>query len=132
VKPLVALPDVERLVVDALDGLVDATVGVGVPEGWTPAAGPHLEVVSDGAPTVVWPIKADFTVRLVARAGSPSAAKQLAGDALGTLAATDAPGIVNVIPLTGPLPGFDPQTRVALAATTARVVVRTVPIDDES
>jgi hypothetical protein len=133
VKPAVEYPDAERLTVDYLTAELDedATVGVGVPDGWTSADDPHLEVALDGVPLLAHPVCAHATIRLVARAGSTTEAKRIATKALGVLAAHPGSddGIHTVRPLTGPLPARDPKTEAELASVTARVTVRSAPIE---
>ncbi len=131
-KPAATYPDAERLSVDYLTDELDedATVGVGVPDGWTIDSPSHIEVALDGVPIMHHPMFAHATIRLVARAASTTEAKRLATKGLGVLCAH--PGgtdIRTVLPLTGPLPSRDPQTEAELAAVTARVTVRSTPIE---
>lgn len=132
-KPLVMPVDTERLVKDYLAEVmadVDCTVGIGVPEGWAPGDTKHLEVASDGVPIAVWPIFTRTTIRLVARAGSTTEAKELCALGLGYLLAHNGDGvIVGTRYLTGPLPARDPETKAELAAATASVRARTEPIE---
>lgn len=138
-KPLVVFPDAERLVVELLEDegvgdelvVVDdfepgVTVGVGVPDGWTPEGSPpHLEVAWDGTPLEAHPVVAFATIRVVARAASTTVAKRLAALAQGLLLAhRGGSGIAGCSPLTGVLPSRDPDTRAELAAITVRVKVR--------
>lgn len=131
-KPEVEPRDTERLVVDFLDGEISdvCTVGVGVPETWTPASElPHLEVALDGEFVQSWPVATVCTVRLVARAASTTEAKALCGLAFGVLCAHNGDGVIaGTRPLTGVIPARDPQTQAELAAATVRVTVRTEPI----
>lgn len=133
-KPAVMPRDVERLVVDFLEDALaehdpDASVGIGVPGGWTPTQFPHLEVVSDGEPLNVWPIAMRATIRLVARAATTTDAKALCALAFGLLCAHNGDGvIVQTRPLTGVLAARDPDTHVEIASATVRVTCRTEPI----
>lgn len=136
-KPAVMPRDTEKFVVDfftedngdAIAELGECTVGVNVPSGWTPAWVPHLQVTSDGDPVGIWPIATRDTIRLTARAGTTSDAKELCGLALGLLLAHNGDAdISSTRYLTGVLPARDPQTHVELASATARVTVRTEPI----
>lgn len=126
--------DVERLVVDYLEDALadhdpDASVGVGVPGGWTPTQFPHLEVVSDGEPVNLWPVAMRATIRLVARAATTTDAKALCNLAFGLLCAHNGDGeIVQTSPLTGVLAARDTETHVEIASATVRVTVRTEPI----
>lgn len=135
-KPLVAPVDTERLVKDYLADVmshVDCTISIGVPQGWLPTDTPHLGVASDGVPIAVWPIFTRTTIRLVARAGSTTAAKALCALGLGYLLAHNGDGvIVGARYLTGPLPARDPATNAELAAATASVRARTAPIESGS
>lgn len=133
-KPLVQPRDTELFVVDYLGPLLtDATVGVSVPTGWLPTDTPHLQVVSDGDPSGIWPIATRCTIRLIARAGSTSEAKDLCGLALGYLCAHNGDtDISSTRYLTGVLPARDPETDAELASATVRVTVRTEPIDTGS
>lgn len=127
--PLVTYPDVEHLVVDLLDAaLDDCTVGVGVPDDWTPADGPHLQVACDGT-VDEHPISQRHTVRLTAWSSSPTEAKALMHLAHGhLLASSGRDGLSTVSPLTGLLPAFDDDHRAELASCTVRVRVRSTPI----
>lgn len=131
-KPVAAYPDVEHLIVDHLAGLLepeDCTVGVGVPTGWSPSSTPHVEVAWDGTPEVVHPIVARATVRIVARAGTSTAAKALALAAQAVILGGSPPaGVANIQSLTGVLPARDPDTRAELASFTVRVNVRAVAV----
>jgi hypothetical protein len=135
-KPQVQARDAERLVVDLLTDLLeneDCTVGVGVPEGWTPSSPKHLQVASDGEPTSLWPVATQTTIRLVAHAGSTTEAKALCALASGLFCAHNGEDdIVSVRSLTGVLPARDPDTDAELAAATVRVTVRTEPIETGS
>lgn len=132
-KPVVVFPDAERATVDLLESLVDeyepvpeaVTVGIGVPDGWTPESTPHLEVAWDGTPSQQRGIVAHATIRVVARARTTTEAKRLAALAEGLLTAhRGGDGIAVVRPLTSVLPSRDPQTRAELAAITVRVTMR--------
>lgn len=131
----VTYPDAERLVVDYLtDELADlgeeATVAIGVPNGWKPGDIAHIQVDSDGTPQLVHPALAHVTIRLVARASSTTEAKRLAALAHGVLLAHNGGnGIASTFPLTGVLPARDPETFAELASVTARVTVRSTPIE---
>lgn len=132
-KLAIEYPDAERLSVDYLtteldDG--DTTVGVGVPDGWTKTDPAHLEVALDGTPVLHHPMFAHATIRLVARAATTTEAKRLVTRGLGVLCAhPGGDGIATVRPLTGPLPARDPKTEAELASVTARVTVRSTPIE---
>jgi len=129
----VQYPDVERLVVDYLDELIpDADCGVQVPADWETGVSdtPHVQVVLDGTPRVDHPVTAHPTVRLVARASSTTAAKELATRAQGHLCAhPGGGGIASTVPLTGVLPARDPSTNAEIASTTTRVIVRSTEIE---
>lgn len=133
-KPLVEVPDAERLTVDLLESLIasyepDVTVGIGVPDGWDVNSDPHLEVAWDGTPVDELPAIAHATIRIVARAATSTEAKRLAGLAQGLLLAHNGSAGISVIRnLTGVLPAQDNLTRAELAAVTLRVTVRTTPI----
>ena len=126
--PVVEYGDAERIIVDHLAGLLDpddCTVGVGVPHDWTPASLPHVQVQLDGTPSLVHPIVARATVRIVARAGTTTAAKRLADQAHGVLLGTPPPaGVASIQAMTGLLPARDPETRAELASFTVRVNLR--------
>lgn len=132
--PAVLIPDVERLVIDYLQAIrgthfpAGATIGVGIPATWTPAAPAHIQIVSDGTPTMTWPIVASPTVRVVVRAASTTLAKSIAAMAMGLLCAGGWPPSFSILPLTGVLPASDPDTRAQLASFTLRVTVRSQPI----
>jgi hypothetical protein len=132
-RPAVQPRDTERLVVDYLTVAltdVNCTVGIGVPEAWTPSSTPHVEVALDGLADQ-WPVVTQGTVRVVARAGSTTAAKALCAVAFGWLCAHEGDGvIVSARPLTGPIPATDPDTHAELAAATVRVTVRTARLEE--
>lgn len=133
-KPAVTFPDVELLVVDYLDANLAAptsgvTIGRKLPPGWTTAGPDHLQILSDGTPTLNHPVTASTTIRLLAWSSSPTDAKALTRIAQGVLCAhPGGDGVVNVRALTGEQPGFDPEHQAALAASTCRVTVRSIPI----
>lgn len=111
-RPAVTYPDPERLIVDLLtDELDDVTVGVDLPAAWTPRSAPHVQVAWDGTPAGRHPITLGATIRVVAWAATKTAAKALALEAHGRLCAYTGgiAGLVNVLPLTGPLTAVDPD-----------------------
>jgi hypothetical protein len=125
----VTYPDAERLVVDYLTPLLDESVGVGVPAGWTATSPDHLQVVLDGTPRLEHPVIAHATIRLVARSASTTRAKALASKAMGLLCAHPSDdSIAGTGPYTGVLPARDPETGAELASVTCRVTVRSTPI----
>lgn len=123
-KPVAVYPDIERLVVDHLKLWLapDATVGVGVPPGWTLTSTPHVSVALDGQ-LIDHPVVAHCTIRCTARAASTTEAKRLATLAQAHLLAVPdfACGAAS---LTGVLPARDPDTHAELASVTVRVSVR--------
>ena len=130
-KPLVTFPDPERVVRDFLDAAIDdATVGVGVPANWVKdTSGPHLQVSTDGMFMANFPVAGEATIRIVAWAASPTAAKALAQRAQGYLLAHDGTGdIARTRPLTGLLPARDEQTNAEIASISVRVTLRSIPI----
>jgi hypothetical protein len=110
------------------------TVGVGVPEGWTPDVTPHLEVAWDGTPVVfAQGVVYGATLRIVARAKTTTTAKRLASLAQGLLTAhSGGGGITSFRPLTGPLPARDPDTRAELCSVTLRATARAVTVPESS
>lgn len=130
-RTAVTYPDAERLTVTCLDGLLPTVdVGIAVPPTWKPADTPHVQVAMDGTPRVFHPMAQQPTIRLIARAATPTLAKELAQEAAGRLIAGPWPdGITNVQALTGPFPARDPQTKAELASVTVRVTVRSTPLD---
>lgn len=131
-KPAVTYPDPERAFVDLLTELLDdesVTVGVGVPDGWQPSTGDHIQVSWDGTPLEEHPIAIYPTLRIVAWSASTTEAKRLAMLCQGLLLAHTGGSSVGAIrPLTGPQPARDPDTRAELAAITVRATVRSTPI----
>lgn len=129
-KAPVTFPDPEREVRDFLAPLLPGvTVMVGVPADWTPKAGPHLQVATDGMFMAGYPVYGEATVRLVAWAEGPTAAKALVQEAQGRLLAhTGGGAIARTRPLTGVLPSRDFQTNAEQAAVTVRVTLRSVPL----
>lgn len=129
-KPTAIYPDVERLVVDWLTEELAAngetvTVGVPVPSTWTKTATtsptPHVQVAVDGVDTSGHPIRAVHTVRVTVWASSTTTAKRLAWLCHAFLCTSvDA----NVRPVSGPVPGRDPDTRAELATFLVSVAVR--------
>lgn len=129
----VEAPDAERAVVDWLTGKLDgATVGVGIPSNWdrtNPSQTPHVRVASDGTPTIIWPAAQGTTIRLVAYHPTTTGAKRLAARSQGILCSIPADGItISARPLTGVLPGQDPDTGAQIASTTTEVLSRTTQI----
>lgn len=134
-KPLVQVRDVEALTIALMAELLedeDCTVGLGVPEGWTPTSTPHLQVASD-AQFAAWPVATRDTVRLVARGNGRTATVALCRKAQGLLVAYNGDDqIVQTSFLTGPLWAIDPDTRHTIASATVRVTTRTEPVDTGS
>ena len=131
-KLAVTYPDPERVVRDYLAAVMgdQATVGIGVPGDWTPSAGPHLQVATDGMFMAGHPVYGEATVRIVAWAASPTEAKRLAQLAQGHLLAHPGDGtIARTRPLVGLLPSRDFQTNAETASVTVRVSLRSVPIE---
>lgn len=127
-KLLRTYPDVERLVVDQLtDVLEGCTVGVGVPDGWTTASDPHLQVNLDGTATV-HPITATSTIRLTAWAHSTTEAKALAQLAAAQLLHESGAGIVNTRLGAGLLPAHDDDHNAELASLTVLVRTRSTTV----
>ena len=131
-RPSVTYPDPERATVDLLTPLLDgATVGVNLPDDWTPASDPHVRVAWDGTPRLNHPVSIGATVRLVAYAGTKTEAKRLAMEAFGHACGYGGgdPDLVSVHPLTGPLPATDPDHYDAeICSVTVRVTVPSTPI----
>lgn len=130
----VTYPDAEKETRALLAALleeqdIDATVAIGIPHDWTPDTGDHLQVSSDGTPSIAHPVVSHSTIRITAWSASTSRAKELANLAFGLLCAHDGtPPIAAILPLTGVLPARDPESRAELAYVTVRVSVRSVPI----
>lgn len=129
-KPLVTYPDAERVAVDLLtaelDDPADVTVGINLPAAWTPTDPVHVQVTWDGTPTDDHPVRMIATVRITVWADSPTEAKRVAMLAKGHLCGytTGITGLVNVMPLTGPLPVRDPDhDNAALCMVTVRMVI---------
>lgn len=128
-KVVVEWPDVERLVVDLIEGfdLADS-VGVGVPTAWTPTDGPHAQVALDGTTEIVPAVMQRHTMRVTVWADTTTAAKALAARLQANLHAHGGgEGITAIKPLTGTLPTRDPDTGAELASFTVAAVVRSVP-----
>lgn len=124
--------DVEKVARDLLRAAVTAKSGAGsvgctndVPVGWTPSSKPHLSVFMDGG-TTVWPVAQFATVRVVARAATNDAAKDLARWAEAVLLSHGGTVFPQVQPLLGVVPVKDQETGHQLAWFTVRVSVRTV------
>jgi len=134
VKPLRTYPRVVRLVVTLLATLLDdldeaATVAANVPRHWTPTAGTHVQVASDGVPELDHPVAIYPTVRVTVWAADPDEADRVAGICLGLLAGHPGEGGIGATrPLTGPLPARDADTGADLSSVTVRVTVRSVPL----
>lgn len=134
-KPAVTVPDPERLIVDHLVTIcaggvlpTGATIGIGVPSGWTPTSPLHVQVAWDGTPQLTWPIVVRATIRIVVRAATTTTAKRYANLIMGLLCVDVWPPSFTVFPLTGVMPATDPATAAELASFTVRVSVRTTPI----
>lgn len=129
-KPLVAPPDGERLALDYLKAALTgrgetATVGIGVPGGWTTESGDHVQIGLDGTPVVEYPVLWRTTLRVTAWSPSTTEAKRLASlcEAL-LLSHPGSPGWSGCLPGTGVLPTDDPDTGAALASITVRQKLR--------
>lgn len=129
-KLLRTFPDPERVVRDYLDGVLPESVGVGVPSDWVKGqSAPHVQVSLDGVFLASWPVAGEATIRLVAWAASPTAAKELAQRAHGyMLAHPGTPPIAGTRRLVGLIPSRDEQTGAETAAVTVRVTLRSIPI----
>lgn len=131
----VSYPDVEVLVKDYLaaalpDYVGDVTVGVGVPSDWKKSSLPHVQVASDGFVRFDHRCVARAQIRLVAWSTSTSASKALAVAALAVLEShPGGGGVASVQPFTGALPARDDATGAELASCSARVIVRSIPLE---
>lgn len=134
-RPSVQGRDVEALVIALMADLLaaeDCTVGLGVPDDWTPTSTPHLQVVSDGQ-AGPWPVATKDTIRLVARGNGRTATVALCRKAQGRLVAYNGDeNIAQTKYLTGPLWAIDPQTRHTIASATVQVTTRTESVDTGS
>lgn len=127
-KLLRTYPDTERLVVDQLaDEMTGCTVGVGVPDEWTTAAGPHVQVALDATETV-HPISATSTVRLTAWHTSTTGAKALVQEAAARLLAAPGAGIVRTRPGAGLIAARDDDHNAELASLTVLVTTRSIDL----
>jgi len=121
------LQDVEKLVVDQLTELLDdVTVGIGVPDDWTPKQGDHIQVANAGTDMDFYPIGTKSTVRFVAWSTSPSRSKELAALAQTSLYDDPGPDIVSALPVAGPLSARDEETRAEVTSVLSTVTIRTV------
>lgn len=122
-KPAASFPDPEPLVRPILTAAFPtATVGIGVPEGWSPASPTHIEVAWDGTPIVTNTL-ALSTIRILVRAATTTEAKRVALLAQAHLL-TDP----SITPSVGVQPIRDPDTRAELAWFTVRVARRSALI----
>lgn len=125
------VPDVEKAARALLAELTDppTTVGIGVPQAWTPESPPHLQVGWDGTRTPPHRIVSRALIRVTAWASSTSTAKDLALVAEARLCAHDGTGPISTIrPATGLLPARDPDTGAELASFTVSMTVRSIPL----
>lgn len=136
IEPAVVYPDAEILVKDYLadqlpDYIADVTVGIGVPTDWVKGESKtHLQVDFDGYVRYDHRCVARAAMRLVAWSNRTTESKALASLALAVLCAhPGGGGISNARPFTGPLPSRDSATGAELAAVTARVIVRSIPLE---
>lgn len=127
-KLLRTYPDVEHLIVDRLaDEMTGCSVGVGVPDDWTRAAGTHLQVNVDVTVTV-HPIAAESTVRLTAWDESTTAAKALVQEAAARLLADPGDHIVRIRSGAGLLTARDTEHEAELATVTVLVTTRSIEL----
>lgn len=125
------LPDVERLIGQNLESLladraITATVGLGVPTGWTPTSTPHVTVNLDGTPHNDHPVAAYCSVRFVARANGIAATKLLASQCEALLLQSSTDDLPRRKTLIGPMPSRDPDTGHDICWFTLRVTARLV------
>lgn len=127
-KLLRTYPDAEHLVIDQLaDDMDGCTVGVGLPDGWTTSADPHLQVALDATVTV-HPIAATSTVRLTAWHLSTTEAKALVQEAAAHLSASPGTGIVRTRPGVGMITARDEEHHAELASLTVLVTTRSIDL----
>ncbi len=130
-NPDVMPQDAERLVVDRLTILIAGdtatpTVGIALPNGWTKAAAPHLQVEAFTA-FANWPVQTRPTIRVVAWAASTTEAKRLAAKAGGLLTAYEGE-LGPVRWLTGPDAARDDKTQAEIASVELTAAIRSIPI----
>jgi hypothetical protein len=130
----VTYPDVERAVVDILAELLephepDATVGVGVPAGWTSGSPTHVQVDADTANVADHPVLVRVPVRFVVRAASTTEAKRVANLAFALACGYTGGAVVSAIqPVAGVLAARDADTDAELASVTVRALARSIPV----
>lgn len=127
----VTFPDPELAAVDYLTDAMPSrwddnlTVGVELPDDWTPASTEHVQVQWDGTPGHDREVLAYCTVRIVAWSRSRTRAKHLCGVAVGALTVHEGgDGVSSIDRLTGVQPAKDPTTGGHIAAATVRMTMR--------
>jgi hypothetical protein len=121
---VVTMPDPERPVVDYLAELMDTSVGIGLPEGWTTASGAFLSVEAD-ASTDLYPVTDRVTLRLTCWAPSRTQAKAVCNQARTLILTHSGDASIRAVHrLTGVTAGTDPDNRAPLATCTVRASLR--------
>lgn len=127
-------PDVERAAIGLLEAAIAVhypavTIGVGVPTGWKPSSPPHVSVAVDGAFMRDHPVAGRYTVRFTVRAGTTTAAKEIANAVFALACGHDGTGDISAIrPAAGVIADRDPDTKAELASCSVTAVVRSKPL----
>lgn len=108
-------------------GITGLTVGLVVPENWTPKSPPHVGVFDDGGPTR-WPVATRPLLRITVWANGRTLAREVAGACMGVMLAHPVPGISNVREPSSILDARDSKNTGQMASFTVRATARTLPL----
>jgi hypothetical protein len=121
---VVTMPDPERPIVDYLNDLLAAPVSIGLPPGWTEAAGTRVSVEAD-ASTDLYPVTDRVTIRVTVWSDSRTEAKRVCNLARTHLLTHPGDGSIRAVHRgTGVTAGTDPDNRAPLATCTVRASLR--------
>lgn len=109
-----------------LHGEPTATVGLVLPENWSPTRPPHAVVFDDGGPSE-WPILTEPRIRVTVWAAGRTDARELAALCVGLLMSLDVPDVAHVRDPSSILDARDDNGGV-MASFTVAVKSRTVSV----
>jgi hypothetical protein len=102
----------------------DPTVGLNLPDDWTPASAPRVVVFDDGGPEF-WPVATAPRLRITVWSNSRTTSRSIAGLAMGILLSHRIPRLSTVTDPTSILDARDSNNRGLMASFTVATTVRT-------
>lgn len=110
----------------AVAGVPAPTVALMLPSSWSPSSAPAVVVFDDGG-GATWPVRTTPLLRITVWAAGRTAARRLAGLALGLLMDREIPGVANVLEPSSMLEDVD-ENGGFMASFTVRAIARTITV----